>query len=88
MRRVTSNQFANNAMWKFADMISNKLILLVITILLAQSSRELSRISDKYPVIFNGVELFHKSIVSASNSSHSEVSDPRDKAWRNRCMVT
>jgi hypothetical protein len=55
---------------------------------LAQSSRELSRISDKYPVIFNGVELFHKSIVSASNSSHSEVSDPRDKAWRNRCMVT
>ncbi|WP_306541445.1 lipopolysaccharide biosynthesis protein [Dysgonomonas sp.] len=36
MRRVTSNQFANNAMWKFADMISNKLILLVITILLAR----------------------------------------------------
>lgn len=36
MRRVTSNQFASNAMWKFADMISNKLILLVITILLAR----------------------------------------------------
>lgn len=36
MKRVTSSQFANNAMWKVADMISNKLILLVITILLAR----------------------------------------------------
>lgn len=36
MRRVTSKQFANNALWKFADMISSKLILLVITIQLAR----------------------------------------------------
>ena len=36
MKRVTSNQFASNAMWKFVDLISNKLILLVITILLAR----------------------------------------------------
>lgn len=36
MKRVTSNQFANNAMWKFVDMISNKLVLFVITIQLAR----------------------------------------------------
>lgn len=54
---------------------------------LAQSSRELSRIRSKYPVLFNGVELFQKSIVSASNSPHWEVSDPRDKVCRKRHIV-
>lgn len=54
---------------------------------LARSSRGLSRIRSKYPGIFNGVELFHKSIFSASNSPHSEVSDPREEAQRNRCLV-